>query len=124
LNHPPTTDSGRQGEDAALAHLESKGLILLCRNFRRRFGEIDLVMRERDCIVFVEVRVRRHSDFGDGFNSVTRGKRLRLWRTASAYLQSHPGLAALPSRFDLVSVSTIGSEATCDWLIDAFTADI
>ena len=117
-----TAATGRWGEDAALDYLESRGLTLLHRNFRRRFGEIDLVMQQRDCIVFVEVRVRRHPSFGDGLTSITYRKRQRLRRAAAAYLKTHSDLASNPCRFDVVSVTAAGTSAVCAWTVDAFSA--
>ena len=117
------SEAGRRGENAALEHLESQGLTLLCRNFRRPFGEIDLIMREGNSIVFIEVRVRHHPAFGDGLTSITRSKRRRLWRTAAAYLQARPDLAAQPSRFDVVSVTADGNHSDCTWVVDAFCED-
>ena len=58
------SDAGRTAEQLAAAFLERQGLTLLARNYRCRFGEIDLVMRDGDSVVFVEVRLRRSSAFG------------------------------------------------------------
>jgi putative endonuclease len=123
VNGDRSAGTGDWGEDAALQHLERQGLELLCRNFRRRFGEIDLVMREPDCLVFIEVRVRRNRAFGDGIASITRVKRQRLARAARAYLQTRPDLDALPGRFDVVAVSSENGQTTCTWMTDAFGMD-
>ncbi|MCB1683535.1 MAG: YraN family protein [Pseudomonadales bacterium] len=116
----PASATGRQGERVALRFLESKGLLLLEQNYRRPFGEIDLVMRERDCLVFVEVRVRRRSAFGDGFSSITAAKRKKLWRAASAYLKSHPQLQKLDCRFDAISITKDEQGFHPVWIPGAF----
>jgi len=120
LKNRLSSATGRQGERVALEFLESRGLQLLERNYRRPFGEIDLIMRERDCLVFVEVRVRRRSAFGDGFTSITAPKRKKLWRAASAYLKSHPELQKLDCRFDAVSITTDEQGVHPEWIPGAF----
>ncbi len=93
---------GRLGEDAALAHLLRHGLLLVERNFLCKGGEIDLIMRERDALVFVEVRQRGGARHGGAAASVTPAKQRRLVCAAQVYLQR---LARLPPcRFDLVAI--------------------
>ncbi len=118
---PPGPDRhalGAAAEDAALAHLRAAGLRLIERNARFKAGEIDLVMQAGDTLVFVEVRLRRHGGFGDGFDSVDPRKRIRLVRAAQCWLLRHPALAEAPCRFDVVSVHAAGLE----WIPDAFAA--
>lgn len=109
---------GEAAEETALGHLRENGLALLERNFRIRRGEIDLIMRENGEVVFVEVRARTASRYGDGADSITRGKRQRLVAAASAWLQRQPGEP--PARFDVVSLTPDGH---IDWIRDAFRAD-
>ncbi|MFO1204509.1 MAG: YraN family protein [Burkholderiales bacterium] len=79
------------------------GLTILQRNFRCRFGEIDLIARDGDAVVFVEVRMRRRGDFGGAAESITGAKRARLIKAAGFYLSSQ---ARTPRcRFDAVLVS-------------------
>ena len=84
---------GAAWEALARIHLERAGLITLARNYSCRHGELDLVMRERDTIVFVEVRYRTGGGFGDGMDSISARKCLRLQRAAASFLQSHAELA-------------------------------
>jgi putative endonuclease len=107
-------------EDRALEHLRRAGLKLLSRNFSTRFGELDLVMRDADALVFVEVRYRRHREVGGGAASVGAAKRERIARAAQGYLQAHPNLAALPCRFDVVAFDGEARTAECDWVRAAF----
>ncbi|HVT31277.1 MAG TPA: YraN family protein [Rhodanobacteraceae bacterium] len=114
--------AGDRFEDLALARLQTAGLSLVARNYRCRYGEIDLVMRDRDTIVFVEVRYRRSGRFGGGIDSVDAGKRAKLVRSASAFLADHPRLADRACRFDVVAIGDDGGAPSFDWRRDAFDA--
>ena len=123
-----TADNSRQARGAAAEalaerHLSDAGLSLMQRNVRYPFGEIDLVMRERDTTVFVEVRYRGNDRFGGGAVSVDRRKRMRLVRAAQAFLLSHPPLAKAACRFDVVSLSGPSDTPDLEWIRDAFTLD-
>lgn len=111
------TLSGAQAEDHACAHLERAGLRLLARNYRCPQGEIDLVMDDRDTLVFVEVRYRRSSAYGTPAETVDRRKRARLQAAAEHYLLTHNANRAC--RFDVVAVS--GHDARIEWLREAFS---
>lgn len=118
---PETRAAGDAAERAARQLLEGEGLRTLAANVNYRFGELDLVMREGDWIVFVEVRYRRDDRYGGGLASVTRQKCRRIALAARAWLARHPALADAPCRFDLVTASPAGLE----WHRAAFTlADI
>lgn len=106
---------GREAEDAALAHLLARGCTLEARNYRGRFGEIDLVMRERGMLVFVEVRMRSRPGFGGAAESITAAKRGRLVATARQYLASLG--REVPCRFDAVLLDGAGG---VEWIRDAF----
>jgi len=110
------TDRGAQAEQQALRYLEGHGLKLVARNYRSRFGEIDLVMRDGAALVFVEVRLRTHAAFGGAAASIDARKQQRIIRTAQQYLTS---LAQTPPcRFDAVLMGEGGME----WLRNAFEA--
>lgn len=109
--------SRRQGaaaEAAACAHLQAAGLELVTRNYSCRMGEIDLIMRHGDTLVFVEVRSRASARFGGAAASVDLRKQQRLTRTAQHYLQRLPELP--PCRFDVVTLDG----GTIDWISNAF----
>ena len=95
---------GSQGEQLAAEHLQAHGLNILARNFRTRYGEVDLVASEGDTIVFVEVRTRRSQAYGTPEESVTLPKRHWLALAAQQYLQDH-GLDHRSWRIDLVAIS-------------------
>jgi putative endonuclease len=107
---------GVEAEAMAAAFLEHKGLKILARNYRCRLGEIDLVAREGDTTVFVEVRSRRSSAFGGAAASITAAKRQRLLKAARHYISRQ---RALPQcRFDALLIQ--GEPPHIEWLRNAF----
>lgn len=104
-------------EQVAEIFLQTHGLQLVERNFRRRFGEIDLIMLDQDSLVFVEVRKRSSSRFVDAAESIDWRKQRKLLRTAEAYLQQNFWHG--PCRFDVV---VLDKNDTVEWLQDAFQA--
>jgi putative endonuclease len=117
-----TRTTGAHWEDAALAHLQHNGLKLVERNFACRFGEIDLILRDRDHLVFAEVRYRGDATRGDGTLSVGAAKRAKLTRAASVYLQAHPRFSQLPCRFDVIGCSGALARPEFEWTRAAFDA--
>lgn len=105
--------TGAIGEDRAADFLKSHGLKLLARNFRVRGGEIDVVCRDGDTIVFVEVRLRSGTAFGGAAASITPGKQARLVMAARHWLLRH---GERPCRFDCVLLQ----DGKLEWLKDAF----
>ena len=118
-----TRARGERVEDAALAFLLQQGVLLVERNVSARGGELDLVMRQGDTLVFVEVRHRATHVFGGGSASVDARKRAKLVLAASAYLARHPALADAPCRFDVIEGSGDASSPQLHWIHDAFRAD-
>jgi putative endonuclease len=114
--------SGAAFEYRARAALEAAGLQLLAHNYLTRRGELDLVMREGDTIVFVEVRYRRHAGHGDATASVTARKRGRVILAARQWLGAHPEHAQRPCRFDVVCYDGPAAGARQTWLRAAFDA--
>ena len=108
-------------EQLALVHLTRNGLRLLERNFRCRFGEIDLIMLDRAAIVFVEVRFRKRSHFATAAASVDLRKQGKLCRAAGDYLRRHPRFQNTPVRFDVIAFDgPTHQDFTVQWLRDAF----
>ena len=117
----------QQGEDAEKAcsdYLGKQGLKLVEHNFRSRQGEIDLIMLDKNMLVFIEVRYRKSNSFGGGLESVTPAKQKRLRRTAELYLQQNTRYKN--ARFDVVSMTknnqTNGNsqQYSFDWVSNAF----
>ena len=114
---------GSHWEHAAEEFLRSHGLKTVTRNFRCRLGEIDLIMEHGGCLVFTEIRYRRHPQYGSGADTVTRTKQARIIRTAQRYLQLHAHRSRQPCRFDVVSIGEDRGEAAVNWIQNAFTTD-
>jgi putative endonuclease len=111
----PRGRSGAQAEALAADFLAARGLAIVARNWRRRVGEIDLVARDGEVLVFVEVRLRRRSDYGGAAASITAVKRARMVAAANLYLA---GLRrAPPCRFDAILLDALDPERI-EWLQD------
>jgi len=108
---------GDAKERQARAYLEREGLRFLAQNVRCKRGELDLVMRDGDTLVFVEVRYRASQRFGGAAASVDRRKQIRISAAAAYFLQRHT--IALPCRFDVVAIGPAGQ---LDWIRHAFVA--
>lgn len=117
LNKTKSTHSGYAYERRARRYLASRGLTYICANYRAKAGEIDLIMADGECLVFVEVRFRKTSDFGSAAASIGHTKQQKLTRTASQYLQQHPSWAY--SRFDVVAMDGNGGDETIAWIKNA-----
>ena len=121
VRRSPMQRRGDAHEDAALRWLQARGLVLLARNLWTRLGELDLVMREGDTLVFVEVRARAPTRYGGAAASIGRDKQARLARAAAHWLpelaRRHFGGVTPPARFDAV----IFDAGQPQWLRDAFS---
>lgn len=115
--------AGAVFEQRACTELQRAGLRLLDRNYTTRYGELDLVMLDRDTVVFVEVRHRLTNSHGDAAATVTAGKQGKLIQTAELWLSRHPEHASRPCRFDVVSYDGPTERATMAWLQRAFEAN-
>lgn len=98
----PRHQLGQKGERLAEQLLRKSGLKTVARHFNTPVGELDLVMRDRDTLVFVEVKTRRDRKYADPEDAVTREKRRRMVRTAGWYIE-HTGWGDRPCRFDVVT---------------------
>ncbi|MDH3348458.1 MAG: YraN family protein [Desulfobulbaceae bacterium] len=95
---------GQNGEDAAAAYLQKKGYKVLARNYRQRFGELDIIARDGEVLVFVEVKTRRSQRYGTPFEAVDRRKQRQLSKVALHYISRH-NLYDQSARFDIVAVT-------------------
>jgi putative endonuclease len=112
---------GTRGEALAARHLEKRGLRIVERNVRCRFGEIDLVATDGPTVVFVEVKGRAGAGYGPPEEKVTPPKQRRLVLLARWYLQQR-GWLARPARFDVVAVTWEGRAAVVRHIPQAFSA--
>lgn len=110
--------AGDQAEALAATFLERQGMRVLERNWRVRGGEIDLICDDRGTLVFVEVRLRRHSAFGGAAASITAAKQRRMILAARHYLA---GKRERSCRFDAVLLSGL-TEADLEWIRNALDA--
>ena len=94
--------SGAWGERVAANYLQKKRYSLVAANFRSRFGEIDLIVKNRKYLVFVEVKLRKSAAFADAKDFVDLRKQERLRTTAEVYLSQFP--TTLQPRFDVIEV--------------------
>jgi len=107
---------GEAAEQLAATFLQNQGLKIMLRNYRCRFGEIDLIARDGQTLVFVEVRSRNTERFGGAAASITRAKRSKLLRSARFYLAQ--SRSAPPCRFDAVLIR--GNPPVVEWVRNAF----
>ena len=115
--------TGDDAERLAEHYLTERGLTLVARNYHCRHGEIDLIMRQGETLVFVEVKLRKSApgkaDFGGAIASITGAKQAKIIATAQHYLA---GLKQLPPcRFDAVLLNGLNANDV-DWLPNAFEA--
>lgn len=94
---------GRQGERLAAGHLEANDYVIVTRNFRCRAGEIDLIARRAETLVFVEVKARRSPRYGPPEEALTRAKQAHLIAAANSYLQAQ-SLEGVPWRIDVIAI--------------------
>jgi putative endonuclease len=116
----PSQLTGLYFEKLALKHLKKHKLKLVQQNYHCRLGEIDLIMQDKDCLVFVEVRFRNNSDFGDGLDTVNLSKQRKLTLTAQHYLLQAGLYENTPVRFDVISISKQNSKPKLVWVKNAF----
>lgn len=109
---------GREAEALAEAYLQRRGLRILARNWRCRFGEIDLIAKDGAVLVFAEVRARSSRAYGGAAESIDAAKRSKLIAAANQYL-SRAGLDTA-CRFDALLIEEAGR---IDWIRNAFSAD-
>jgi putative endonuclease len=108
---------GDDAEEKARRFLLGKGLTPVCRNFRCKQGELDLVMRDGKTLVVVEVRFRKSSRYGGAVESITRAKQSRIIAATQVYSSKHK--LDCPLRFDVVAISGDGG---IDWIPNAFSS--
>lgn len=115
---------GTAGEALARRHLERQGYAFIAANWRDPHGELDLIMRDGDVVVFVEVKTRRGDRLGAAEEAVSPPQAARLLRAAQRYLAEMPDLADLFWRVDLVAVNLApsGAVARLSHIVDAIHA--
>ena len=130
----PKQQDGECYERQAIAFLQAQGLTLIAQNWlKAKVGELDAVMIESgmawDTLVFVEVRKRKRSGFGDAVLSVTPTKQKKIAKTARYFLQAHPEYKEYECRFDVVAFDVDATDNKAspvmpEWVQGAFYADV
>jgi putative endonuclease len=115
---------GLRFEDQASSYLQAHGLRLLHSNYRCRFGELDLVMRDGDTLCFVEVKFRKSLSFGGAAASIPPTKQRKIIKTALFYIASHKQLANKAMRFDALLIQQQADGGNqINWIRNAFYAE-
>lgn len=115
-----TTKKGKAAETAAEKFLIKKGLIPIDKNYSLKMGEIDLIMKDHDTYVFIEVRSRKESYPYHPLESITRKKQQNIIRTATYYLLEKNLWNKVHCRFDVVAILNENGMMNFDWIVDAF----
>ncbi len=113
-------DAGLDAEDLAARFLAKRGLTVVARNYRCRFGEIDLIARDGATIVFVEVRLRRHRAYGGAAGSIDWRKQRKLLTTARHFLSRQRQHCDPACRFDAILLDAL-DPPRIEWLRNVMT---
>ena len=113
---------GRSGEEKALSFLKGQGYKILARNYRNKFGEIDIVAKDRDTLSFIEVKTRHSDRFGLAQEAVSSAKQRQISKAALVYLKDN-NLLGQKARFDVVSVNYSEDNPQLDLIKNAFELD-
>lgn len=111
---------GNDSENLAGRFLEQKGYEFVENNFSCKRGEIDLIVRKENLLVFVEVRSKSSAQYGQPLETVNCKKQEKIHKAAEYYLYLHPELAELYCRFDVISILWQEGKARLNWIADAF----
>lgn len=110
---------GQQGEEIAVGYLQKEGYGILDRNFRTRYGELDVICMKKDILVFVEVKTRRSETYGTAEEALTAKKIEHIRKVALHYLNSHP-VRHKEIRFDVITILMRNDEPQLNHIIAAF----
>ena len=116
--------TGQTAEAVAEKYLSKKGLKFIDRNYAAAGGEIDLIMRDGNVTVFVEVRFRKSSKYGSASESIDSRKQQRIIRAANHYTQTNPKTLLAPCRFDTVTFNQTLANAQTEWIKNAISIEV
>jgi putative endonuclease len=114
---------GFKGEDLAIQYLKKKGFKVIERNYHCPWGEIDLIAREKDTLVFVEIKARTSSEYGLPHEAVDRFKQKKIIHAARIYLAERHLNEEITTRFDVVAIHLTPSGPAIELIRDAFQAE-
>ena len=116
------TELGKKGEDIACKFLKKNGYQIMERNYRNKAGEIDIIARDKDDIVFVEIKTKLSKDFAQPELSVNPSKQRKIVKTALTYLMVK-GIKKTGCRFDVIGITGEKEERKIELIKNAFTPD-
>lgn len=116
----PTHQIGAHAEDVAARYVQDHGYTVILQNYHQRCGEIDLIINREQLLVFMEVRRRKVSVYGDALQSVTPAKQRKIYQTAQRFLQEYPEYQDFECRFDVLALHQIGQRVDVEWIEAAF----
>lgn len=117
-------DKGNWAENLAYEYLKLQGLKYVTKNYLCRMGEIDLIMRQKEILVFVEVRFRSNRSYASPSQSISVTKQRKLIRTAQHYLKRYGLIGAAICRFDVVGIELVeNSQPNIEWIKNAFQVE-
>jgi len=111
---------GEKGEGVAVQFLKKQGYKIITQNYKTRIGEIDIIAREGDTLVFVEVKTRESIAYGKPFEAVDYFKKRKIVNVAMLYLKKMKEIP--PCRFDVISICYEQGKPDCELIKDAFEA--
>jgi putative endonuclease len=110
---------GELGEKLALKRIKRLGYKLVAKNYRCPLGEIDLIAKDGDCLVFIEIKTRRNSSTGNAKEALQQRKRRQISRVALYYMKAN-GCCDIEARFDVIAVNIRGGKEEIELIQDAF----
>lgn len=117
ISRPAHLLQGEKSEQLACRYLLNQGLQLIEKNFRSKYGEIDLIMKDNETLVIVEVRFRKSNKYGGALESISQKKQSRIIATTQYYLSTHKVNSSI--RFDVITMS---NNTDIQWIKNAFNA--
>lgn len=109
---------GKKGEEIAVRFIKEKGYRIVEKNYRTVFGEIDIIAKDKEALVFIEVKTRADDTFGDPFEAVNYRKREKIKKVALCFLKKIR--KELPARFDVLSINVENGREKIEHIKDAF----
>ena len=112
-------DLGKIGEDLALRKVKRLGYKVVARNYRCPLGEIDLIAKDRGCLVFIEIKTRKGKSVGYAKEAVDGRKRRQISKVALAYMKSNECMD-VKARFDVIAINIMGDQKEIEVITNAF----
>ena len=115
-----TRSTGRWGEQLAVDYLTERGFAILARNYRTKFGEIDIIARRKGLVCFFEVKARGPGSLISPLEAITTAKAKTMKRVAEHYLMKHPRAERMPCSFGVTGIDRASTPPHIECVLDAF----